>query len=192
MTRYPEEAISWTVLSRRPTVSDSISTMRVSARVLAIDPGERWVGFAISDAARRLALPLATIDRRVESDEGVARIRQLLYPDGASLALIGVPLGPDGGEDAQATRFRRYGERLAAALQLPAVTVSERYSNAVDDLVVDARSGASAAKLRPRDHRRRRRARHAAAAAVILQRWLDRQSHDPAAVSAHHPARTEH
>lgn len=184
--------ICWTVLSRRLTVSDPISATRVSARVLAIDPGERWVGLALSDAARRLALPLTTIDRRVESDEGVARIRQLLHPDGASLALIGVPLRPDGGEDAQATRFRRYGERLAAALHLPAVAVSERYSNSIDDLLVDARSGAPVAKLRSRDHQRRRRARHAAAAAVILQRWLDKQSLDPAAVSARHPARTEH
>ena len=182
----------WTILLRRLTVSDPLSAMRVSARVLAIDPGERWVGLAISDAARHLALPLTTIDRRIESDGGIAHIRQLLHPDGASLALIGVPLDPAGGEDPQAKRFRRYGERLAAALQLPAVTVSERYSNSIDDLLVDARSGASVAKLRPRDHRRRRRARHAAAAAVILQHWLDAQSHDPTAMRTNHPARTGH
>lgn len=148
--------------------------------MLAIDPGERWVGLAISDDARRLALPLTTIDRRAEPDEGVARIRTLLQGQRAGLALIGVPLDPDGAEDAQAARFRRYGERLAAALQLPLLPVDERYSNPIEDLPADSARGRRSTKLRPQDHQRRRRERHAAAAAAILQRWLDAQPAQPA------------
>ena len=142
-------------------------------RVLAIDPGDRWVGVAICDDDGRVALPLATLDRRDEPDGGAATIRGLLGPEGAGLVLLGVPVDPDGVENAQAARFRRYGERLAEALALPAIAVDERYSNPITLPPETHAPRSRRRRLRPAEHRRRRRVHHATAAAAILQRWLD-------------------
>jgi len=173
MHSLPVTRTPWTT----PRGSRTVSKTTSSPRVLAIDPGERWVGLAISDDARRVALPLTTIDRRAEADDGLARIRALLQPESAGLVLIGVPLDPEGEEDVQAARFRRYGERLAAALGIAACAVDERYSNPTDQLFDDFQGGRRFPKPRhsPKDHQRRRRERHATAAAGILQRWLDAQ-----------------
>lgn len=148
-------------------------------RVLAIDPGERWIGLALSDDDRRLGLPLATIDRRsLPSNDaaGIAgRIREIIAPDGPALIVIGVPHRPDGREDAQATAFRALGERIAAALDLPVAPQDERHSNAAQLLPPPLAGGRKPGAVSPARRKRERERRHANAAATILQRWLDEQ-----------------
>ena len=143
-------------------------------RVLGLDPGERWVGVAVSDDDRRLALPLTTIDRRAEPDDGVALVGRLLGPEGASLVVVGVPLTPSGEEDAQATAFRKFGEAMAEALSLPCDVQNERFSNPIANLQPPGKRRRS--RPSEAEHRRRREREHAQAATNILQHWLDRQA----------------
>lgn len=153
-------------------------------RILALDPGERWVGVAISDGDQRLALPLTTLDRRTDPGEGVERLRRLLADEPVTLIVVGVPVNPFGEEDAQAAAFRAYGERVAAALGLPVALQDERYSNPISEV---PRPPAPRRRQRApsvADHRRRRMDRHAAAAAAILQRYLDSRRRTPDAVPA--------
>ncbi len=105
-------------------------------RVIALDPGERWIGVAVSDDARRLALPSTTIDRRALASDTpaaiAAHIRDAIAPDtpGAPVLLVvGVPYDPAGAEDAQAADFRALGAGVAGALGLPLAVQGERYSN---------------------------------------------------------------
>ena len=151
-------------------------------RVVGLDPGQRWIGVAISDDDRRLALPLCTIDRRQESDDGAALIRDRLGPEGAALAVVGVPLQPDGSDDGQSLAFRALGSTLAQSLNLPAKFVSERFSNPIGALALPAPAKARGRRRSARktgrsaaQHRRRRSEEHAVAAANILQLWLDAQ-----------------
>lgn len=143
-------------------------------RVLGLDPGERWVGVAVSDDDRRLALPLTTIDRRAEPDDGVALLERLLGPEGATLVVVGVPLRPSGEEDAQATAFRMFGEKMAQALSLPCDVQNERFSNPI----ATPQPAGKRRRSRPSEaeHRRRREREHAQAATNILQHWLDGQA----------------
>ena len=151
-------------------------------RVVGLDPGQRWIGVAVSDDDRRLALPLCTIDRRQESDDGAALIRDRLGPEGAALAVVGVPLRPDGADDEQSLAFRELGGTLAQRLNLPAEFVSERFSNPIGGLTPPAplkargrRRSARGTAQSAAQHKRRRSEEHAVAAANILQRWLDAQ-----------------
>ena len=148
-------------------------------RILALDPGMRWIGVAVSDGDGRVALPLGVIDRRTTPDGGVAQLRALLGPEHADLVVIGVPLDPERHEDAQAARFRAIGERLAAALGAPCTVQSERYSNPIDEVRAPAARGRRPARSTVAQHQRRRRERHAVAAAAILQRWLDARRNAP-------------
>lgn len=140
-------------------------------RTLGLDPGRRWVGVAISDDEGRLALPLATVDRQSEADDGLARIKTLAESEGAMRAVIGIPLGPDGREDDQATDFRAYGERVAAAIGLPLEVQNERFSNPLPVFAPPTKRRRGRTSVA--QHKERREREHAVAAANILQRWLD-------------------
>ena len=147
---------------------------------MGIDPGRRWVGVAISDDEGRLALPLATIDRRADPDDGLARIQTLAESEGATRAVIGIPLGPDGREDGQATDFRAYGERVAAAIGLPLEIQNERFSNPLS--VVAPPTKRRRGRTSVAQHKARREQEHATAAANILQQWLDHRRTSSTAV----------
>ena len=156
-------------------------------RVIALDPGERWIGVAVSDDARRLALPSTTIDRHALASDTpaaiAAHIRDAIAPDAPGapvLLVVGVPYDPAGAEDTQAAAFRALGAGVACALGLPLAVQGERYSNDAAPPIPAApaerrRGGRRPGAVSPERRARERRSRHAAAAATILQRWLDAQ-----------------
>ncbi len=148
---------------------------------IGIDPGERWVGVARAARGSSLALPVGTIDRRAAGSAVDGALKRMLGDEAVSDLIIGVPLRPDGREDAQAVAFREFGEALAAALGATCVAQNERFSSEGSDAAaLDlGRGSAGGRKARAQGRRsvqRQRRERersHAAAAARILQRWLD-------------------
>ena len=162
-----------------PPVTDPPAPQAAPGRVLAIDPGERWIGLALSDDERRLGLPLTTIDRRALPKGGATaiadQIRAALAPDRPNLVVVGVPHRPDGREDDQAAAFRALGERIAAALGLPLAIQSERHSNPGRGPLTRPSPARRPGAVSPARRRRERQNRHALAAATILQRWLDAQ-----------------
>jgi len=151
-----------------------------SGCTIGIDPGERWIGVARAAHGSSLALPVGTIDRSAAAERGVVdALRDLLEQEEVAALVIGVPLRPDGREDAQAESFREFGESLAASLGAVCIAQDERFSSAAVGPISAPREGSRARKSRTRGRRsvqRQRRDRersHASAAARILQRWLD-------------------
>ena len=146
---------------------------------VGIDPGERWIGVARAAHGSSLALPVGTLDRRAGDSALGDALRTMLADEEVAQLIIGVPLRPDGREDAQATSFRQFGEALAASLGAVCIPQDERFSSDVPTPVAPARSEPAGRKTRTlgrKSIQRRRRERersHAQAAARILQRWLD-------------------
>lgn len=141
-------------------------------RVLALDVGDRRIGVAIGDDDTRSAVPLQTLTRR-GGDTDRRAIADLLRQAGATVVVVGLPLGAAGEEGPQARRTREFAERLAAFLGRSVEIVDESYSTQA----AAARAWEHGA---PREHGARRRAdRDSGAAAVILQRYLDRSSGGP-------------
>ena len=91
--------------------------------------------------------------------------------------IVGVPLRPDGREDAQAQAFREFGESLAVSLGAVCIPQNERFSSESLSLTAPIqreRGKARAAGRKSSQRARRERERsHAEAAARILQRWID-------------------
>jgi len=136
-------------------------------RILALDPGDRYVGIAISDPTGTLARPLQTLVR-ASRDEDFSAIAALVAEHDVGLVVVGLPLSLDGTEGPQARHVTRYTEALAATLPVPVVQWDERYTTTVADDIL--RQG------RGKKHRRRAREKgriDAIAAAVILQSYLD-------------------
>ena len=148
--------------------------------ILGIDPGERWLGVARAAGGNRLAFPLGSIDLTEAAADPAAAVRGLLDGDQVATVVVGVPVRADGAEDAQAARFRRFGEQLAAQLGADCRPQSERHSS-LDEIAPAPPHGKQGGKQRrrqrptPAQRQRERRDSHARAAARILQRWLDAQ-----------------
>ncbi|HLI15365.1 MAG TPA: Holliday junction resolvase RuvX [Acidimicrobiales bacterium] len=149
-------------------------------RVLALDLGTRRIGVAVSDAARRLALPRGVLERCGDVGEDHRRIAGLVDELEAGLVVVGLPLGLDGREGPAARAVRAELDALAAALAVPVVPLDERLSTReATRRTVEARAAVRGEVVGRRSGGRRRRspgARRpvdALAAAVVLQRFLD-------------------
>lgn len=132
-------------------------------RVLALDIGEKRLGVAISDPARRVATPLVVLDTRSELG-GARELRRIIDDYEVGELVVGLPLTMAGEEGPQAARVRILADRLAQFLPIPAVFADERLSSS-EAVRRMAEVGA--------DSRARRGSVDKVAAAIFLQGYLD-------------------
>ena len=145
-------------------------------RILALDPGERRIGVALSDELGMLATPLCILQRR--GPDRASAAAELAREHGVVEILVGFPRTLRGEVGPQARRVERFVEELRAAVETPVRLWDERYSTA-------EAAARLAATRKPSSGRRGRAGRLAAphldalAAAVILQEYLDSRRSSP-------------
>jgi putative Holliday junction resolvase len=98
-------------------------------RFLGIDLGERRIGVAVGDPARRVASPLTTISRAKTVAADAVVISRLAAEQRVSTLVVGLPLDMDGGESLQAVRTREWAEAVAVATGLPLRYRDERLTS---------------------------------------------------------------
>jgi putative Holliday junction resolvase len=125
--------------------------------VIAFDFGLKRIGIAVGNSLLRQATPLNVIEAPT-NDGKFAAISALLQEWQPDLAVVGLPLHPDGAEHEMSVRCRRFANQLHGRYGLPVVLVDERYTSAVLT---------------------QRRGQHvdSEAAALILQQYFDH--HEP-------------
>ena len=132
------------------------------AVLLALDPGERRTGIALSDPAGIMASPLRTHDR--ERDGSLLDLVEALCTEHAAVeVVVGHALDQGGGRGESALRSERIAGRLDRRLRRKGIAVTlvdERYSTAEAQRILAGRG-------------RTRERRDAVAAALILQSVLD-------------------
>lgn len=138
--------------------------------ILALDLGERRIGVAVSDPARRLALPLTTI-AHVNRDVDLAAIAAMAAEQGAGLIVLGLPRRTDDTEGPEAAKVRRFGQRLQRFLGLPVAYVDEW------ETTVEVHQRLIAADV---SRGKRMRLVDQLAAALILERYLQGRGVEPA------------
>jgi len=131
--------------------------------VLGLDLGDARIGVAISDDARRLAVPVGTVHVGQPPGELVA-IAELAKDRGVTLIVVGLPLSLRGERGTRAGHADAFTQALAGVVEVPIELQDERLST------VEAERALAAAGSRGRE---RRRVVDASAATVILQSWLD-------------------
>lgn len=131
-------------------------------RILALDPGSRRVGVAVTDAEGIAAHPRPALDARSTSllDEVGNLVREL----GVEEIVVGLPISLNGTEGAAAVAARSFAAAVKEHTGVPTVLVDERFSTVIAERAL-VESDMS--------RRRRREARDGAAAAVLLQGYLD-------------------
>lgn len=138
-------------------------------RILAVDPGEKRLGIAISDSSGTIANPLMVL-KHVSRPLDAAAIAQLAGENQAGRIVVGQSLDEDGLPTPEGRRAGRLAEAIQGQTDLPVVLWDESGSTQ------EARSARLAMGAS-----RRRRAGHLddLAATYILQTYLDALAEQP-------------
>jgi len=132
-------------------------------RILAVDPGEKRLGIAISDPSGKIASPHSIL-RHVSRLVDAAAIAQLAAENRVCLIVVGQALDSEGNPGSQARHAARLAESLRSQTVIPVELWDESGSTQ------EARSARLAMGVRRKERRGRL---DELAAVVILQDYLD-------------------
>ncbi len=147
-----------------------------AGRILALDYGRARIGMAIADAVAALAQPLGTLDR-INRNEDMRRLRELVREHGVRQIVVGLPLRLDGTRGDMAEEAARFGQRVHKQLGLPVEMVDERLTSWEAERLLEEQQGhvIHAASSKKRKKENAKPGVDAMAAALILKEYLDRR-----------------
>lgn len=132
-------------------------------RILAIDPGSKRIGLAISDPTGTIANPL-TVLSHVSRPVDAAVVAELATSHAVGLIVIGQSFDDDGNPSFEGRRSARFAEALKTQTGIPVILWEESFTTQ------DARS----ARIRMGVSRKNRSGHlDDLAATVLLQSYLD-------------------
>lgn len=138
-------------------------------RVLALDPGSKRIGIALSDELGWTAQPLETYERRtLEAD--VAHIRDLVSRHEVCEVVLGWPLRTTGQAGPEAQEVERFHQTLLDHLPVPVVLMDERLTSQAAERVLLAANVS---------RKKRKGAVDRVAAALLLESYLATRASNP-------------
>ena len=99
-------------------------------RILAIDPGTKRIGIAVSDELKLLAHPVEYIPAEPFADF-LARFKTLLLEKEVELILVGMPRNMDGSYGPAALKVQEFVAALKSAVTVPIKTWDERLTSVI-------------------------------------------------------------
>ncbi len=140
----------------------------MSGRIMAVDPGEKRIGLAISDETGTLARGLCVI-KHISLKQDCLEIAKVAQNNAVTKIIVGSPMGDNGEERPQ----MRHAQKVA--------DVIAEYSNLPVELYDESGSTQKAREIRLQaGANQKNRGGHldGVAAAVILQNWLEANHED--------------
>lgn len=99
-----------------------------NAPIIAIDMGEKKVGFAMTDMSRVMAMPMEVL--RFDCDkQKISHISSLIAKHKPCAIVIGLPLNMDGTDSDQTVKVRAFAEKLSMKSDLPIYMQDERMTS---------------------------------------------------------------
>lgn len=132
-------------------------------KILAIDPGEKNIGLALSDELGISANPL-TVIKHVQRQKDAARVAEIARENNVGQIIIGQSLDDDGKPTFEGRKSARFAKALRAEIDLP-ITLWDEYLSTQEARQTRLKMGTS----------RKKRGGHLddLAATIILQSYLD-------------------
>lgn len=90
----------------------------MAIRILAVDPGEKRIGLALSDPTASLASPLTVLSHRSRPQDAAA-ITRIAAENHAALIIVGQTFDMDGKPDLSGRRAARLAAAIRAQSDLP-------------------------------------------------------------------------
>jgi putative Holliday junction resolvase len=147
--------------------------------ILAVDYGRARIGLALADSEARIAQPLSTMER-VNRNEDMRRLRELVREHGVKQIVVGLPLRLDGTRGEMAEEVERFAERLRKQIRVPVELVDERLTSWEAERLLEEVQGRFIHDEKLAGGRKPKKASakmtvDAVAASVILKEYLERQ-----------------
>jgi putative Holliday junction resolvase len=147
--------------------------------ILAVDYGRARIGLAIADAETRIAQPLSTMER-INRNEDMRRLRELVRKHGVTQIVVGLPLRLDGTRGEMAEEVERFAQRVRKQIGVPVEMMDERLTSWEADRLLEEVQGRFIHDEKLASSRKPKKAQakmtvDAVAAAVILKEYLERQ-----------------
>lgn len=134
-----------------------------ATRIMALDPGTKRIGVALSDEMRWIAQPLETFERR-SLDADVAHIVELIRRHDVNRIVMGMPVRLDGTLGPAAAEAQAFMARLEQSVSVPIIAWDERLTTkAAEDVLIQANVS----------RRKRKGTVDRVAAAILLQSYLE-------------------
>lgn len=144
---------------------------------MAVDYGRARIGLAIASAQSGVAQPLATLDR-INRNEDMRRLRELVRERGVQRIVVGLPLRLDGSRGEMAEEAERFANRARKQIGVPVELVDERLTSWEAERLLEQEFGRAF-----RDETAKRKGAKAekfsidaVAAAVILREYLEKSA----------------
>jgi putative Holliday junction resolvase len=136
-------------------------------RILALDPGSKRIGVAVSDELKMLAQPLEYIPAEPFA-AFLERLRILLKEKEVELILVGMPRNMDGSYGPAALKVQQFVAVLGDAVAIPIKTWDERLTSVMANRFL----------IQGNVRRNKRKEKvDKMAAAILLQGYLDSIAH---------------
>lgn len=100
----------------------------MKGRILAIDPGGRRIGLALTDPLRIIASPYRTLLVRDDTD-ALKQLLEVIEDQEVVEIVIGLPVNTQRQDTAQTRRVREFAERLKAMVDIPVAFIDESFSS---------------------------------------------------------------
>jgi putative holliday junction resolvase len=135
-----------------------------AGRLLGVDWGATRIGLAVSDEARTIAQPLATLTRRAGKRIPITKLMDLARSHEVTGVIVGLPLDEHGEEGEPARAARALATTLEKRLGMPVNLWDERFTTARARRAVQEMGGSTRGRKEDID---------ALAAALLLQHYMD-------------------
>lgn len=140
-----------------------------ATRILALDPGTKRIGVALSDELGWTAQPLETFERK-SLNVDVAHINELVRRHDVREIVVGMPIQLNGRMGPAAQSVQQFLEALQAAVGVPVVAWDERLTTkAAEQMLIEADVS----------RKKRKGAVDRVAAALLLKSYLEHLSSVP-------------
>ena len=142
----------------------NLSLVPANGRLLALDPGTKRIGVAVSDEDRLVVRPLPFIER-TSWKSLLSAVRAILNEFDAKALVIGLPLEFGGGESDMSREAREMARKFDLSIEVPVFLQDERATS------YEAKARLWAFGNGPNESRRKV---DSEAAAIILSDFVDR------------------
>src|SRR5260221_8017810 len=146
--------------------------------ILAVDYGRARIGLAVADFETRMPQPLSTLER-VNRNEDMRRLRELVREHGVKLIVVGLPLRLDGTRGEMAEEAERFAQRVRKQIGVPVEMVDERLTSWEAERLLEEVQGRFIHEEKLTGGKKPKNVQakmtvDAVAAAVIFKQYLDR------------------
>ena len=135
-----------------------------TGRIIALDPGTRHIGLAVSDESQLIPTPIEPLSR-TSWKKLLTDLRAIIAEYDAIALVVGLPLNMDGTESEMSSIARDMARKFGLSLDIPVLLQDERVTS------YEARKRLWDRGVKPEDTKR---FVDSEAAAIILTDFLDR------------------